>query len=188
MMLAPWEAEAQVRRDQSGAQRPAAARPAATPSRPPATRNHVQGNTRVGVGSNVAIGNDINIVRPPAGGAAGCRPRAYRPPVAVPVYPGYSSYSGPDTSDLLAVGIVAGATAGLVAGAMQQPSTTTVVNAQPAAPTGTELTIGTQLAALQSGCTTQPVGSVTHYRCGTAWVQGYMQGSQVVYAVVPPPN
>lgn len=196
LLLAPWETEAQVRRDHSGAQRPAAARPATTPSQPraPAARSNVQGNTRVGAGSNVAIGNDINIVRPPAGGYPGGRPPAagyppgYRPPVVVPVYPGYSYDSGPSTGELLAVGVVAGATAGLVSGVMQQPSSTTVVNTAPATPSGTPLTIGTQLAALPSGCTVQTVGSVTYHRCGTAWVQGYMQGSQVMYVVVPEPG
>ena len=109
----------------------------------------------------------------------------------MPVYPGYSNDSGPSTGELLAVGVIAGATAGLVSGAMQQPSTTTVVNtapAAPAAPTGTPLTVGTQLSALPSGCTVQPVGAVTYHRCGPAWVQGYMQGAQVMYLVVPEPG
>jgi hypothetical protein len=170
LLAAPWPAEAQVSRGGARQAAPAArpATPAQRPAAHPARQGNIQGNTRVGAGSNVAIGNDITVVRPPAGGAPGYRPPAYRPPVAVPVYPGYPSYSGPDAGDLLAVGIVAGAAAGLVSGAMQQPSTATVVTAQPAAPTETDLTIGTQLAAWPSGCTTQAVGSVTYFRCGTA--------------------
>ncbi|MGG5890066.1 hypothetical protein ACLF3G_23310 [Falsiroseomonas sp. HC035] len=71
---------------------------------------------------------------------------------------------------------------------MQQPSTTSVVTAAPAAQPVPTLTVGTQLSALPSGCTVQAVGSVTYHRCGTAWIQGYMQGSQVVYVVVPAPG
>jgi hypothetical protein len=215
------EAEAQVRRGGGGGARAAAApRPQAVPAQRPATGAartggraaavgsgnvqggsraasvrgaNVQGGNRTVAGSNVAIGNDINVVRPPAGGGyppayrppAGTRPPAYRPPVAVPVYPGYAA---PSAGAVIATGLVAGATAGLVSGAMQQPSTTTVVTAPPAAPAGTTLDIGTQLGALPSGCTAQSVGQATYHRCGAAWVQGYMQGSQVVYVVVPAPG
>jgi hypothetical protein len=84
---------------------------------------NVQGGNRMVANSNVNIGNDINVVRPPAyRPPAGACPPAYRPPVAVPVYPGYNT--GPSTGEIVAAGVVAGATAGLISGAMQQPSTT----------------------------------------------------------------
>jgi hypothetical protein len=202
--FAPSHAEAQVRRGEAGAHRAAhATRPHAVPAQRPAAGNaavsgNVRSGTRVGAGSNVAIGNDINVVRPPAGGYPAARPPgyrppaaayppAYRPPVVVPVYPGYPSYSGPSTGELLAAGVVAGATAGLISGAMQQPGTATSTSTGAAAPTGTTLTVGMQLSALPSGCTAQTAGGITYHRCGGAWVQPYMQGSQVVYVVVPAP-
>ncbi|MGK7871022.1 hypothetical protein [Falsiroseomonas sp. E2-1-a20] len=206
LFLSPLQADAQVRRSQAAASRPSeVTRPPASVSQRPATRNtvnssNVTGNTRIGgAGSNVAIGNEINVVRPaPAGGYPAARPPAYRPPaagyppgyrppIAVPVYPGHSAYSGPSTGQVVAAGVIAGATAGLISGAMQQPSSTTVVTVAPAAPIGTSLQVGMQLSALPSGCSVQPIGGVTYHRCGNAWVQGYMQGSQVIYAVVPAP-
>lgn len=203
-------ADAQVRRGGGGGDAAAGAPPRAQPlpaSRPAAGANRpvrstdIQGGARTNTGrtntaqggnrtvanANVNIGNDINVVRPPSGGGQlpPYRPQAgavYRPPVVVPVYPGYNT---PTAGAVLATGIVAGATAGLVAGAMQQPSTTVV---QAPAPTGgTTLHVGTQLAALPAGCSVQTVGQATYHRCGTAWVQGFMQGSQVIYVVVPAP-
>ncbi len=91
----------------------------------------------------------------------------------MPVYPSH----GPTVGGAVVAGVVAGATAGVVAGAM----------AQGAPGQGAALTIGTRMAALPSGCIVQPYGQVTYYRCGNAWVQGYMEGSRLVYVVVPAP-
>ena len=135
----------------------------------------------------------------PYGGAAVAgRPGypAYRPPVAavpaVPVYPGYARPVAP-VGGAVAAGAVAGATAGAVArattpppvvAAPAPPATAVVVTAPPP---GDALAIGTTLAVLPAGCTTQQARSVTYYRCGPAWLRPYMEGPNVVYLVVPAP-
>lgn len=165
-VLPAGTAQAQVRRPEERPTQAAAARP--VPQR--AANRQVQGGNRVN--GNVNIGNDVTVAPPRRGG-----------PVVVPVYPGYNS--GPSAGTVIATGVIAGATAGLVAGAMQQPNTTTVVQGAP--PPGTTLEVGMRLAALPSGCTTQRIGQTTYYRCGSAWLQAFMEGSQVVYLVVPAP-
>lgn len=155
----PWtRAEAQPRRDLQA--RAPAARGNGNVSSNQVSRNvHASGNQ---VNRNVNIGNDIVVARPPVRGA-----------VVVPVYPAY----GPSVGTALAAGVVAGATAGVVAGAM----------AQSAPPPGAALAVGTRMGVLPSGCIVQPYGQMTYYRCGDAWVQGYMEGSRLVYVVVPAP-
>jgi len=135
----------------------------------------------------------------PYGGGAAVAGRpgypAYRPPVAavpaVPVYPGYARPVAP-VGGAVAAGVVAGATAGAVARATTPPPvvavpapSATMVVAPP--PPGSPLAIGTTLAVLPSGCTTQQAGSVTYYRCGPAWLRPFMEGPNVAYLVVPAP-
>lgn len=120
---------------------------------------------------------------------------AYRPPVAalpaVPVYPGYAQPVAPLGGAVVA-GVVAGATAGAIARATTPPPVV-VAPATPAAvvtapsPSGGALAIGATLAVLPAGCTTQRSGSVTYYRCGSAWLRPYMEGPTVAYPVVPAP-
>lgn len=167
-ILSAGDAQAQVRRPEERRAQAATA-PRHVAQQRPANRA-VQGGNRVN--GNVNIGNDITVAPPRRGG-----------PVVVPVYPGYDS--GPSVGTVIATGVIAGATAGLVSGAMQQPSTTTVVQGAP--PAGTTLEVGMRLAALPNGCATQRVGQTTYYRCGSAWLQPFMEGSQVVYLVVPAP-
>jgi hypothetical protein len=149
-------------------------------------------------GGAAAAGRRGAVAVGPGGGAAAVarpgysagRPAypAYRPPVAavrpVPVYPGYVQPA--PVAGAVAVGVVAGATAGAVARATAPPpSTTTVIVASP--PPAGGLAIGTELSALPAGCTTQRVGSVTYFQCGGAWMRAFMQGSNVTYLVVPAP-
>jgi hypothetical protein len=138
------------------------------------------GNTAVrGPAGNVTVNNNnVNVVRPgyPA------RPvyPVARPPVAVvapvPVYPGYSAGA-------VAAGVAVGAVAGAaVASAAARPP------APVPGPGPTPLPIGAEYSSLPSGCVSQPSsrgGSV--FRCGNAWLQPYMDGTNVVYVVVSGP-
>jgi cell wall-associated NlpC family hydrolase len=172
-MLAGGEGQAQVRKPE---ERPARTATAPRHSAPPRTvKQPVQVGNHGGnrVNGNVNIGNDITVAAPRRGGA-----------VVVPVYPGYAS--GPSVGAVVATGVIAGATAGLVSGAMQQSNNTTVVQGA-TTPPGTTLEVGMRLATLPNGCTTQRIGQTTYYRCGSAWLQAFMEGSQVVYLVVPTP-
>jgi hypothetical protein len=83
----------------------------------------------------------------------------------VPVYPAYAR----PVARAATVGAVAGASAAAHA---QAPAT---------------LAVGTTLAVLPAGCGTAQVGATTYYRCGEAWVRPTMQGTSVVYLVVPAP-
>jgi hypothetical protein len=110
-----------------------------------------------GVGGPAAVGAPGYHVRP----AAVVRP--------VPVYPAYARPVARPVARAATVGAVAGASAAAHA---QAPAT---------------LAVGTTLAVLPAGCGTAQVGATIYYRCGEAWVRPTMQGSNVVYLVVPAP-
>ena len=127
------------------------------------------------------------------GGAAAVAPRPGYPVRApaypaygrpVPVYPGYASPA--PVAGAVAVGVVAGVTAGAVAAAARPPPPPTTVVVAPSAPAG-GLPIGTELSALPVGCTQRSVGSTTYFQCGGAWLRAFMHGSNVSYVVVSPP-
>jgi hypothetical protein len=111
-----------------------------------------------GVGGPAAVGAPGRQVPP----AAVVRP--------VPVYPAYARPAAP---------VARAATVGAVAGA------SAAAHAQ--APAPATLTVGTSLAALPAGCGTTQGGTTTYYRCGDAWLRSAMQGTSVVYLVVPAP-
>jgi hypothetical protein len=138
------------------------------------------GNTAVrGPAGNVTVNNNnVNVVRPgyPA------RPvyPVARPPVAVvrpvPVYPGYVGPSAGAVAAGVAVGAVAGAA---VASAAARPPAP--------APGPAPLPIGAEYSSLPGGCVSQQGSRGTVFRCGNAWLQPYMEGTNVVYVVVASP-
>ena len=150
-------------------------------------------------GGAVAAGPRGAVAVGPNGGTAVARPGypgypAYRPPPPVyrppatvvrpvPVYPAYPSAGA--VAGAAAVGAMAGAAVGAAAASQPPPPSTVVV--VPSAPPPTTLVVGTTLAVLPAGCGAAQAGGVTYYRCGSAWVRPYMQGSTVAYVVVPPP-
>ncbi|UPY38555.1 hypothetical protein [Sediminicoccus sp. KRV36] len=97
-----------------------------------------------------------------------------RPPAAVirpvPVYPGYP------TAGAVAAGVAVGAVTGAAVAAAARPA------AGPA-----PMAIGAAYSSLPSGCVTQSGPQGTLFRCGDAWLRPYMQGTDVVYVVIPPP-
>ena len=101
------------------------------------------------------------VARPPAA--------VYRP---VPVYPGYPAVGA------AAAGVAVGA-----AVAASRPATVLMAPPPPASP----MPIGAYYSALPSGCTTEPGPNGTLFRCGGAWLRPEMQGTNVVYVVVPGP-
>lgn len=107
---------------------------------------------------------------------------AYRPPVAVyrpvPVYPGYGY---PAAGLAVAGAAVAGAAIGAAAAS---PSYYPVPPPPVVAP---GMPIGTAYSSLPSGCVTQSRAGGTIFRCGGAWLQPRMQGTNVIYVVVPGP-
>ncbi len=125
-------------------------------------------------------------VRGPEGNVAyGARPGypAYpvypvaRPPVAVvrpvPVYPGYG------TAGAVAAGVAVGAVAGAAVASAYRP---------PAPPPGpAPMPVGAAYSTLPSGCVTQSGPGGTLFRCGGTWLQPYMEGTNVVYVVIPGP-
>ena len=134
-------------------------------------------------GGSVTTGPRGAVAEGPRGGTAAVRRPAYPAARPVPVYPGYPAYHPVGTA--VVVGVAAGVTASAIAGA-SQPSTTTVVVASP--PPAQTLVVGATMTILPSGCVaTAPIGSISYYQCGTAWVRSYMQGSSVSYVVVPHP-
>ncbi len=156
-----------------------------------------------------ARGGRGGVYHAPAGGtfayhSGGWAAGGYRPPAYhgnVNVYPGY--YHAPVGAAVAAgatAGLVAGVTAGAIASASRPPAPVyygaapvvpvypAVGFPPPAVASPGPLAIGQQLPVLPQGCTVQPVGPTTYYRCGTAWLQAYMQGNSVLYAVVPPPG
>ncbi|MEI6159372.1 MAG: hypothetical protein WCP77_06025 [Roseococcus sp.] len=139
------------------------------------------GDTAVrGPAGNVTVNNNnVNVVRP--GYPAYPVYPAARPPVAVvrpvPVYPGYAAPS---------VGAVA---AGVAVGAVAGAAVATAVARPPApVPGPTPLPISAEYSSLPPGCVSQPSSrGGTVFRCGNAWLQPYMDGTNVVYVVVPGP-
>jgi len=141
-----------------------------------------------GPGGNAAVvgSNGGVVVRGPEGNVAyGARPGypAYpvypvaRPPVAVvrpvPVYPGYG------TTGAVAAGVAVGAVAGAAVASGYRP---------PAPPPGLALMpVGAQYSTLPLGCVTQSGPSGTLFVCAGTWLQPYMEGTKVVYVVIPAP-
>jgi len=65
---------------------------------------------------------------------------------------------------------------------IEQPSTTVVQQAAPAAPA-----YGTQVTVLPAGCTAENVHGTMAYRCGSTWYRPYFGSNGVYYEVVQPP-
>lgn len=133
-------------------------------------------------GGSVTTGPRGAVAEGPRGGTAAVRHPPTRPAYParpVPVYPAHAYHP---VGTAVVAGVAAGVTAGAIASA-SQPSTTTVVVASP--PPAQTLVVGTTMTVLPTGCVaTAPIGGISYYQCGTAWVQPYMQGSSVTYVVV----
>lgn len=57
-----------------------------------------------------------------------------------------------------------------------------------AAAAGGAVALGTVVTALPAGCSSQPVGQVNYYKCGTVYYQAAFQGTTLVYVSVAPPK